>query len=49
MDMNRLAEAGEAACEKLSAPRRGEEHYNQIDPSINVRKALDATVRGAQY
>jgi hypothetical protein len=30
--------------EKLSAPLRGAEHYNQIDPSANVRKTLDTTV-----
>jgi hypothetical protein len=29
--------------EKLSAPLRGAEHYNQIDPSANVRKTLDTT------
>jgi hypothetical protein len=29
--------------EKLSAPLRGAEHYNQIDPSPNVRKSLDTT------
>ena len=29
--------------EKLSAPLRGAEHYNQIDPSTNVRKKLDTT------
>jgi len=29
--------------EKLSAPLRGAEHYNQIDPSPNVRKNLDTT------
>jgi hypothetical protein len=31
------------ASEKLSAPLRGAEHYNQIDPSTNVRKTLDTT------
>jgi hypothetical protein len=31
------------AHEKTSAPRRGAEHYNQIDPSPNVRKSLDTT------
>jgi hypothetical protein len=30
--------------EKLSAPLRGAEHYNQIDPSPNVRKSLDTTI-----
>jgi len=29
--------------EKLSAPLRGAEHYNQIDASSNVRKTLDTT------
>jgi len=33
------------ASEKLSAPLRGAEHYNQIDPSTNVRKTLDTTRR----
>ena len=32
------------ASEKLSAPLRGAEHYNQIDPSTNVRKTLDTTM-----
>jgi hypothetical protein len=32
------------ASEKLSAPLRGAEHYNQIDPSTNVRKTLDTTI-----
>jgi hypothetical protein len=32
------------AHEKTSAPLRGAEHYNQIDPSPNVRKSLDTTV-----
>jgi hypothetical protein len=31
--------------EKLSAPLRGAEHYNQIEPSANVRKSLDTTIR----
>jgi hypothetical protein len=31
------------ASEKRSAPLRGAEHYNQIDPSANVRKTLDTT------
>jgi len=31
------------AHEKTSAPLRGAEHYNQIDPSPNVRKSLDTT------
>jgi hypothetical protein len=31
------------ASAKLSAPLRGAEHYNQIDPSANVRKTLDTT------
>jgi len=29
--------------QKLSAPLRGAEHYNQIEPSSNVRKTLDTT------
>jgi hypothetical protein len=29
--------------EKLSAPLRGAEHYNQVAPSTNVRKSLDTT------
>jgi hypothetical protein len=29
--------------QKLSAPLRGAEHYNQIEPSPNVRKTLDTT------
>jgi hypothetical protein len=33
------------ASEKLSAPLRGAEHYNQIDPSTNVRKTLDTTTQ----
>ena len=33
--------------EKLSAPLRGAEHYNQIEPSANVRKSLDTT--GSPY
>ena len=36
------------ASEKLSAPLRGAEHYNQIDPSTNVRKTLDTTCRGCE-
>ena len=30
--------------QKLSAPLRGAEHYNQIEPSSNVRKTLDTTI-----
>jgi predicted TIM-barrel fold metal-dependent hydrolase len=37
------------ASEKLSAPLRGAEHYNQIDPSTNVRKTLDTTKSAMEF